>query len=177
MKQFTSIEARDKGLHRFMVTKEPYFSKICLEDMSFYNNNEIKDKITNKNDLKTALKNKINIFLINTENEINLYKYKKDKNNFIIYFAIIRNLKNGKYKFIRSDSKSYNGISENDYLFNTIQKIILEEKFKKVENDFLDKTINEIMFNFKNEENIEDLNYELIPIEIKDLSEFKFVEE
>ena len=144
--------------------------------MSFYNNNDIKDKITNKNDLKTALKNKINIFLINKENEINLYKYKKDNESFEIYFVTIRNLKNGKYKFIRSNSKTYNGISENDYLFDIVQEIITKEKFKKIENDFLDKTINEIMFHFKNEENIEDLNYELIPIEVKDLSEFKFEE-
>ena len=140
--------------------------------MSFYNNNDIKDKITNKNDLK----NKINIFLINKENEINLYKYKKDNESFEIYFVTIRNLKNGKYKFIRSNSKTYNGISENDYLFDIVQEIITKEKFKKIENDFLDKTINEIMFHFKNEENIEDLNYELIPIEVKDLSEFKFEE-
>lgn len=176
MKQFTSLEARDKGFHQFKVREEPYIIKIYLDDMSFYNNNDIKDKITNKNDLKTALKNKINVFLINTENEINLYKYKKDNKSFEIYFVKIKNLKNGKYKFIRSNSKTYNGISENDYLFDIVQEIITKEKFKKIENDFLDKTINEIIFHFKNEENIEDLNYELIPIEIKDLSEFKFEE-
>lgn len=176
MKQFTSLEARDKGFHQFKVREEPYIIKIYLDDMSFYNNNDIKDKITNKNDLKTALKNKINVFLINTENEINLYKYKKDNKSFKIYFVKIKNLKNGKYKFIRSNSKTYNGISENDYLFDIVQEIITKEKFKKIENDFLDKTINEIIFHFKNEENIEDLNYELIPIEIKDLSEFKFEE-
>lgn len=144
--------------------------------MSFYNNNQIKDKITNKNDLKTVIKNKINIFLTNTKNEINLYKYEKNENKFEIYFATIKNLENGKYKFIKSNSKTYNGISENDYLFDILQEIITKEKFKKIENDFLDKTINEIMFYFKNEENIEDLNYELIPIEVKDLSEFKFEE-
>lgn len=176
MKQFTSLEARDKGFHQFKVREKPYIIKIYLDDMSFYNNNDIKDKITNKNDLKTALKNKINVFLINTENEINLYKYKKDNKSFEIYFVKIKNLKNGKYKFIRSNSKTYNGISENDYLFDIVQEIITKEKFKKIENDFLDKTINEIIFHFKNEENIEDLNYELIPIEIKDLSEFKFEE-
>lgn len=176
MKQFTSLEARDKELHRFEVSIDLYYAKIYLEDICFYNNNQIKDKITNKNDLKIYLKNKINIFLTNTEDEINLYKYKKNKESFEIYFATIKNLKNGKYNFIRSDSKSYNGISEDDYLFDIAQKIILEEKFKKIENDFLDKTINEIMFHFKNEENIEDLNYELIPIEVKDLSEFKFEE-
>ena len=176
MKQFTSLEARDKGFHQFKVREEPYIIKIYLDDMSFYNNNDIKDKITNKKDLKTALKNKINVFLINTENEINLYKYRKDNKSFEIYFVKIKNLKNGKYKFIRSNSKTYNGISENDYLFDIVQEIITKEKFKKIENDFLDKTINEIIFHFKNEENIEDLNYELIPIEIKDLSEFKFEE-
>ena len=176
MKQFTSLEARYKGFHQFKVREKPYIIKIYLDDMSFYNNNDIKDKITNKNDLKTALKNKINVFLINTENEINLYKYKKDNKSFEIYFVKIKNLKNGKYKFIRSNSKTYNGISENDYLFDIVQEIITKEKFKKIENDFLDKTINEIIFHFKNEENIEDLNYELIPIEIKDLSEFKFEE-
>ena len=176
MKQLNSLEARDKGFHQFTLRKEPYLLKIYLDKMSFYNNNNIKDKITNKNDLKTALKDKINNFLINTKNEINLYKYEKNKNKFEIYFAAIKNLENGKYKFIKSDSKSYDGISEDDYLFDTMQRIILEEKFKKVESDFLDKTINEIMFHFKNEENIEDLNYELIPIEVKDLSEFKFEE-
>ena len=108
---------------------------------------------------------------------MNLYKYKKDNESFEIYFATIKNLKNGKYRFIKPDSKSYNGISENYYLFDITQETIIKEKFKKIENDFLDKTINEIMFHFKNEENIEDLNYELIPIEVKDLSEFKFVEE
>lgn len=177
MKKLNSLEARDKGFHQFIVREEPRFLKIYLDEMSFYNNNNIKDKITNKNDLKTVIKNKINIFLTNTKNEINLYKYKKNKNDFEIYFATIKNLENGKYEFIRSNSKSYNGISKDDYLFDTMQRIILEEKFKKIENDFLDKTINEIMFHFKNEENIEDLNYELIPIEVKDLSEFKFVEE
>ena len=176
MKKLNSLEARDKGFHQFKVREEPYTIKIYLDNMSFYNNNDIKDKITNKNDLKTALKNKINIFLINKENEINLYKYKKDNESFEIYFVTIRNLKNGKYKFIRSNSKTYNGISENDYLFDIVQEIITKEKFKKIENDFLDKTINEIMFHFKNEENIEDLNYELIQIEVKDLSEFKFEE-
>lgn len=176
MKKLNSLEARDKGFHQFKVREEPHIVKIYLDDMSFYNNNDIKNKITNKNDLKTALKNKINIFLINTENEINLYKYKKDNKSFEIYFAEIRNLKNGKYKFIRSNSKTYNGISENDYLFDIVQETITKEKYKKIENDFLDKTINEIMFHFKNEENIEDLNYELIPIEVKDLSEFKFEE-
>lgn len=176
MKQFTSLEARDKGFHQFIAREEPYFVKIYLDEMSFYNNDNIKDKITNKNNLKTFLKNKINAFLTNTEDEIKLYKYKKNKESFVIYFATIKNLKNGKYNFIRSDLKSYNGISEDDYLFDIAQKIILEEKFKKIENDFLDKTINEIMFNFKNEENIEDLNYELIPIKVKDLSEFKFEE-
>jgi hypothetical protein len=176
MKQFTSLEARDKKLHQFKVSIDSYYAKIYLEDIFFYNNNDIKDKITNKNDLKIYLKNKINVFLTNTEDEINLYKYKKNKESFEIYFATIKNLKNGKYNFIRSDSKSYNGISEDDYLFDIAQKIILEEKFKKIENDFLDKTINEIMFHFKNEENVEDLNYELIPIEVKDLSEFKFEE-
>lgn len=176
MKQFTSLEARDKKLHQFKISTEPYYTEIYLENISFYNNDQIKDKITNKNDLKIYLKNKINAFLANTENEMNLYKYKKNKENFEIYFATIKNLKNGKYRFIKPDSKSYNGISEDDYLFDIAQKIILEEKFKKIENDFLDKTINEIMFHFKNEENIEDLNYELIPIEVKDLSEFKFEE-
>lgn len=176
MKKLNSLEARDKGFHQFKVREEPYIVKIYLDNMSFYNNNDIKDKITNKNDLKNVLKNKINIFLINKENEINLYKYKKDNESFEIYFVTIRNLKNGKYKFIRSNSKTYNGISENDYLFDIVQEIITKEKFKKIENDFLDKTINEIMFHFKNEENIEDLNYELIPIEVKDLSEFKFEE-
>ena len=177
MKKLNSLEARDKKFHQFIAGKGPYFVKIYLENMSFYNNNDIKDKITNKNDLKTVLKNKINIFLTNTKNEINLYKYKKNENEFEIYFATIKNLENGKYRFIKENSKTYSGISENDYLFDTIQEIIIKEKFKKIENDFLDKTINEIMFHFKNEENIEDLNYELIPIEIKDLSEFKFVEE
>jgi|GEM_PF-2147828 len=176
MKQFTSLEARDKELHQFKISTAPYYTKIYLEDISFYNNDQIKDKITNKNDLKIYLKNKINAFLANTENEMNLYKYKKNKENFKIYFATIKNLKNGKYRFIKPDSKSYNGISEDDYLFDILQEIITKEKFKKVENDFLDKTINEIMFHFKNEENIEDLNYELIPIEVKDLSEFKFEE-
>lgn len=176
MKQLNSLEARDKKFHQFIIRKEPYFIKIYLDNMSFYNNNDIKDKITNKNDLKNVLKNKIDNFLINIENEMNLYKYKKDKESFEIYFATIKNLKNGKYKFIKSDLKSYNNISEDYYLFDTMQRIILEEKFKKVESDFLDKTINEIMFHFKNEENIEDLNYELIPIEVKDLSEFKFEE-
>lgn len=176
MKQFTSLEARDKELHRFEVSTDPYYAKIYLEDICFYNNNQIKDKITNKNDLKIYLKNKINVFLTNTEDEINLYKYKKNNKNFEIYFATIKNLKNGKYNFIRSDSKSYNGISEDDYLFDIAQEIIIKEKFKKIKNDFLDKTINEIMFHFKNEENIEDLNYELIPIKVKDLSELKFEE-
>ena len=176
MKQLNSLEARDKGFHQFIVRKEPYFVKIYLDNMSFYNNNDIKDKITNKNDLKTVIKNKINIFLTNTKNEINLYKYEKNENKFEIYFATIKNLENGKYKFIKSNSKTYNGISENDYLFDILQEIITKEKFKKIENDFLDKTINEIMFYFKNEENIEDLNYELIPIEVKDLSEFQFEE-
>ena len=154
MKQLNSLEARDKGFHQFILRKEPYFVKIYLDKMSFYNNNDIKDKITNKNDLKNVLKNKINNFLINTENEINLYKYKKDNESFEIYFAAIINLKNGKYKFIKSDSKSYNGISEDNYLFDIAQEIITKEKFKKIENDFLDKTINEIMFHFKNEENM-----------------------
>lgn len=176
MKKLNSLEARDKELHQFKLREEPYNVKIYLDDMSFYNNNDIKDKITNKNDLKNVLKNKINNFLINTENEINLYKYIKNNKSFEIYFATIKNLKNGKYNFIRSDSKSYKGFSEDDYLFDIAQKIILEEKFKKIKNDFLDKTINEIMFHFKNEENIEDLNYELIPIKVKDLSEFKFEE-
>lgn len=176
MKKLNSLEARNKCFHQFKVREKPYIGEIYLDDMFFYNNNQIKDKITNKNDLKIYLKNKINVFLTNTEDEINLYKYKKNKESFEIYFATIKNLKNGKYNFIRSDSKSYNGISEDDYLFDIAQKIILEEKFKKIENDFLDKTINEIMFHFKNEENIEDLNYELIPIEVKDLSEFKFEE-
>jgi hypothetical protein len=176
MKQFTSLEARDKELHRFEVLTDLYYTKIYLEDICFYNNNQIKDKITNKNDLKIYLKNKINIFLTNTEDEINLYKYKKNNKSFEIYFATIKNLKNGKYKFIRSDLKSYNGISEDNFLFDIAQEIIIKEKFKKIKNDFLDKTINEIMFHFKNEENIEDLNYELIPIEVKDLSEFKFEE-
>ena len=176
MKQFTSLEPRNKGFHQFKVREKPYIVKIYLDDMSFYNNNDIKNKITNKNDLKIYLKNKINIFLTNTEDEINLYKYKKDNKSFEIYFATIKNLKNGKYTFITPDSKSYNGISEDDYLFDIAQEIITKEKFKKIENDFLDKTINEIMFHFKNEENIEDLNYELIPIEVKDLSEFKFEE-
>ncbi|PHI06650.1 hypothetical protein [Fusobacterium polymorphum] len=177
MKKLNSLEARDKGFHQFTVRKEPYLTKIYLDNMSFYNNNNIKDKITNKNDLKTVLKNKINIFLTNTKNEINLYKYEKNEKKFEIYFATIKNLENGKYRFIKSNSKTYDGISENDYLFDITQEIITKEKFKKIENDFLDKTINEIMFHFKNEENIEDLNYELIPIEVKDLSEFKFVEE
>lgn len=177
MKKINSLEARDKGFHQFIVREDLHLLRIYLDRMSFYNNNNIKDKITNKNDLKTVIKNKINIFLTNTKNEINLYKYKKNKNDFEIYFATIKNLENGKYKFIRSDSKSYNGISEDYYLFDIAQEIIIKEKFKKIENDFLDKTINEIMFHFKNEENIEDLNYELIPIEVKDLSEFKFVEE
>ena len=176
MKKLNSLEARDKGFHQFIVREERHLLKIYLDKMSFYNNNNIKDKITNKNDLKTVIKNKINIFLTNTKNEINLYKYKKNKNDFEIYFATIKNLENGKYRFIKSDSKSYNNISEDDYLFDTMQRIIIKEKFKKIENDFLDKTINEIMFYFKNEENIEDLNYELIPIEVKDLSEFKFLE-
>ena len=176
MKQLNSLEARDKKFHQFIIRKEPYFVKIYLDNMSFYNNNDIKDKITNKNDLKTVIKNKINIFLTNTKNEINLYKYEKNENKFEIYFATIKNLENGKYKFIKSNSKTYNGISENDYLFDILQEIITKEKFKKIENDFLDKTINEIMFYFKNEENIEDLNYELIPIEVKDLSEFQFEE-
>lgn len=177
MKKLNSLEARDKGFHQFIVIEERYLLKVYLDEMSFYNNNNIKNKITNKNDLKTVIKNKINIFLTNTKNEINLYKYKKNKNDFEIYFSIIKNLEDGKYRFIKSDPKSYNNTSEDDYLFDTMQRIILEEKFKKIENDFLDKTINEIMFHFKNEENIEDLNYELIPIEVKDLSEFKFVEE
>ena len=89
MKKLNSLEARDKGFHQFKVREEPYTIKIYLDNMSFYNNNDIKDKITNKNDLKTALKNKINIFLINKENEINLYKYKKDNESFEIYFVII----------------------------------------------------------------------------------------
>lgn len=176
MKQLNSLEARDKKFHQFIIRKEPYFVKIYLDNMSFYNNNDIKDKITNKNDLKIYLKNKINDFLTNTENEMNLYKYKKDNESFEIYFATIINLKNGKYRFKKGNSKTYNGISENDYLFDITQETITKEKFKKIENDFLDKTINEIMFYFKNEENIEDLNYELIPIEVKDLSEFKFEE-
>ena len=176
MKKINSLEARDKGFHQFIVREKPHLLRIYLNEMSFYNNNNIKDKITNKNDLKTFIKNKINNFLINIENEINLYKYEKNKNKFEIYFATIKNLENGKYKFIKSNSKTYKGISENDYLFDILQEIITKEKFKKIENDFLDKTINEIMFHFKNEENIEDLNYELIPIEIKDLSEFKFEE-
>ena len=167
MKQLNSLEARDKKFHQFIIRKEPYFVKIYLDNMSFYNNN----------DIKIYLKNKINDFLTNTENEMNLYKYKKDNESFEIYFATIKNLKNGKYRFIKPDSKSYNGISENNYLFDITQETITKEKFKKIENDFLDKTINEIMFHFKNEENIEDLNYELIPIEVKDLSEFKFEEE
>lgn len=176
MKKINSLEAGDKGFHQFIVREEPYLLRIYLDKMSFYNNNNIKDKITNKNDLKTVIKNKINIFLTNTKNEINLYKYEKNENKFEIYFATIKNLENGKYKFIKSNSKTYKGISENDYLFDILQEIIIKEKFKKIENDFLDKTINEIMFYFKNEENIEDLNYELIPIEVKDLSEFKFEE-
>lgn len=176
MKKINSLEARDKGFHQFIVREEPRLLRIYLDKMSFYNNNQIKDKITNKNDLKTVIKNKINIFLTNTKNEINLYKYEKNENKFEIYFATIKNLENGKYKFIKSNSKTYNGISENDYLFDILQEIITKEKFKKIENDFLDKTINEIMFYFKNEENIEDLNYELIPIEVKDLSEFQFEE-
>lgn len=176
MKKINSLEARDKGFNQFIVREEPYLLRIYLDEMSFYNNNQIKDKITNKNDLKTVIKNKINIFLTNTKNEINLYKYEKNENKFEIYFATIKNLENGKYKFIKSNSKTHNGISENDYLFDILQEIIIKEKFKKIENDFLDKTINEIMFYFKNEENIEDLNYELIPIEVKDLSEFKFEE-
>lgn len=176
MKKINSLEARDKGFHQFIVREDPYLLRVYLDRMSFYNNNNLKDKITNKNDLKTVIKNKINIFLTNTKNEINLYKYKKNKNDFEIYFAKITNLENGKYEFISSDSKSYNGISKDEYLFDILQEIITKEKFKKIENDFLDKTINEIMFYFKNEENIEDLNYELIPIEVKDLSEFKFEE-
>lgn len=176
MKQFTSLEARDKKLHQFKLQEEQYLLTIYLNDISFYNNNDIKDKITNKNYLKTVLKNKINIFLTNSKNEINLYKYKKNKESFEIHFAKIKNLENGKYKFIKPNSKTYDGVSQDDYLFDILQEIITKEKFKKIENDFLDKTINEIMFYFKNEENIEDLNYELIPIEVKDLSEFKFEE-
>lgn len=176
MKQFTSLEARDKELHRFEVSADSYYAKIYLEDICFYNNNQIKDKMTNKNDLKIYLKNKINVFLTNTENETNLYKYKKNNKSFEIYFATIKNLKNGKYRFMRSSSETYDSVSQVDYLFDILQEIITKEKFKKIENDFLDKTINEIMFYFKNEENIEDLNYELIPIEVKDLSEFKFEE-
>lgn len=174
MKQFTSLEARDKKLHRFEISTDRYYAKIYLEDISFYDNNRIKDKITNKNDLKIYLKNQINVFLTNKEDKINLYKYKKNNKSFEIYFATIENLKNGIYNFVEVDFNK--NISQKHYLFDVLQKTITEEKFKKIENDFLDKTINEIMFHFKNEENIEDLNYELIPIEVKDLSEFKFEE-
>ena len=78
--------------------------------MSFYNNNQIKTKITNKNDLKIALKHIINVFLINTENKINLYKYKKDKDNFTILFSTIENLKNG---FVKNVARTVQKISQN----------------------------------------------------------------
>ena len=46
MKKLNSLEARDKGFHQFKVREEPYTIKIYLDNMSFYNNNDIKDKIT-----------------------------------------------------------------------------------------------------------------------------------